>query len=47
MKVKDDDVDDEIVLKMPPKNSENFEDSEDTEEEEEEDEEESSHADED
>ncbi|KAK2850142.1 hypothetical protein Q7C36_008925 [Tachysurus vachellii] len=51
MKVKDDDVDDEIVLKMPPTNSEYFEDSEDTEEDEEEevseDEEEPSHADED
>ncbi|XP_047676740.1 MKI67 FHA domain-interacting nucleolar phosphoprotein-like [Tachysurus fulvidraco] len=49
MKVKDD-VDNEIVLKMPPKNSENCEDSEDTEEDEEdevsEDEEEPSHADE-
>ncbi|KAG7331228.1 hypothetical protein KOW79_005197 [Hemibagrus wyckioides] len=36
IKVKDDDVDDEIVLKIPPKNSDDFEDSEDTEEEEEE-----------
>lgn len=42
MKVKDDDVDDEIVLKIPSKNSENVEDSEEDTGEEEDDEEEGS-----